>query len=432
MNSLNTSEISQDTATTTSWFRSAAPYIHAHRGATFVVALDGETLAVTGFEYLLHDLAILTSLGIKLVVVFGARPQIEAACLQENIAVHYHQGLRITDENSLKVAKAIIGELRLDIEAKLSFNLPHTPMADSHIHCVSGNLVTARPIGIVDGVDLGHSGEVRRIDTATIHQQLANGNLVLLPPLGYSPTGEIFNVSAESIATAVATSLQADKLIFIGASNQQLPREMTLVQAKHQADQHPSLKAAISACEAGVKRVHILDRDQDGALLQELFSRDGAGTLVSATSFETLRQATIEDVSGILELIEPLEQAGVLVKRSRELLEIEIEHFMVMERDGGVIACAALYPSAEGNTAELACLAVSPNYRDQGRGEQLLSAIAKQAEQLNLASIYVLSTQTAHWFIERGFVTANIEDLPVSRQAMYNYHRNSKVFIKTL
>lgn len=419
-------------ATTTSWFRTAAPYIHAHRGATFVIAFDGETIANKGFEPLLHDIAILNSLGIKLVLVYGARPQIEAQCAEQGVEVHYHRGLRITDDDSLKVAKAVIGKLRLDIESKLSFGLPHTPMADARIRCTSGNLVTARPAGIIDGVDLGHTGEVRRVDTDGINQQLTLGNIVLLPPLGYSLTGEMFNLSAEAIATAVAVALKADKLIFVGPSNQALPRELTLAQARQHLDEHPSIEASVKACEAGVQRVHLLDRDQDGALLQELFSRDGAGTLLSATSFETTRQATIDDVAGILELLQPLEANGTLVKRSRELLEREIEHFTVMERDGTVVACAALYNYPDNQMAELACLAVSAGYQSKGRGKQLLASIEQSALQAGVKAMYVLTTQTAHWFLEQGFKAADIADLPVEKQALYNYQRNSRVFRKQL
>jgi len=436
MKTINDDTLSLNTATTTSWFRAAAPYIHAHRGSTFVIAFDGETIASDTFDNLVHDLALLNSLGIRLVLIYGARPQIEQQCQTHKITVNYHQGLRITDDASLKIAKSVIGKLRLDIEAKLSFSLPHTPMADARIRCTSGNLVAAQPVGIRDGIDLGHTGEVRRIDTQGIEQQLAQGNIVLLPPLGYSPTGEIFNLSAEAIATATASALTADKLILIG-DKQNLARELTVDQASavlkdSSNDLHPSLSAAVKACNAGVQRVHLLDRFVDGALLQELFSRDGAGTLISATSFETTRQANIEDVGGIIELIQPLEDNGTLVKRSREHLEIEIDHLTVMERDGSIVACASLYPYPENQVGELACLAVSADYQDKGRGEHLLSIIEQQAKSVGLTSLCVLTTQTAHWFLEHGFKTAEISELPVKKQSLYNYQRNAKVFIKSL
>lgn len=432
MSDLHNNKLDQHFKTTTSWFRAAAPYIHAHGGATFVVAFDGESIASAGFDNLLHDLALLNSLGIQLVLVYGARMQIEQQCQQLNIPQQFHQGLRITDEATLVVARRVIGELRIEIESKLSFGLPHTPMADSRIRCTSGNLVTARPAGIIDGVDLGHTGEVRRIDDQGIRQQLSLGNLVLLPPLGYSLTGEIFNLSAEAIATAAAITLRADKLIFIGEGNDGLPRELTITEAQAMQGKHPALAAAVNACLAGVDRVHLLDRDIDGALLQELFSRDGAGTLISASSFETTRRATIDDVGGILELIQPLEHNGTVVKRSRERLEREIEHFTVMERDGTVIACAALYPYTGNQVGELACLAVSQDYRNNGRGKQLLANIEQQARQMQLNALYVLTTQTAHWFLEHGFAQTDIGHLPIEKQAMYNYQRNSRVFRKPL
>ncbi len=432
MNSTDNTPIANDNATTTSWFRSAAPYIHAHRNATFVIAFDGETIASSNFDNLIHDIAILNSLGIRLVLIYGARPQIEQQCITHNITVQYHRGLRVTDDASLKIAKSVIGKLRLEIEAKLSFSLPHTPMADAGIRCISGNLVTAQPAGIKEGIDLGHTGIVRRIDTEGINQQLAQANIILLPPLGYSPTGEIFNLSAEAIATKVATELKADKLILIANDHPELPRELTLEQASLIEEKNHALSAAINACSAGVPRVHLLDRSMDDALLQELFSRDGAGTLISATSFETTRQATIDDIGGILELIQPLEETGVLVKRSREHLEIEIEHFTVMERDGTVIACAALYPFSSNTMGELACLAVAKNYQDSGRGTQLLASIEKQATSMGLTDLCVLSTQTTHWFLEHGFQSAQIASLPVEKQDLYNFQRNAKAFTKTL
>ncbi len=424
-------------ATTTSWFRSAAPYIHAHRGATFVVSIDGKAVASDNFDNLIHDLALLNSLGIRLVIAYGARHQIEQQCQQHNIPVQYHQGLRVTDPASLDIAKAVIGQLRLEFEAKLSFSLPHTPMADAQIRCSSGNFVMAQPVGIRDGIDLGHTGKVRRIATAAIEQQLNLNNIVLLPPLGYSPTGEVFNLSAEAVATACASALKADKLLLIGNDYPQLPKEMTVAQAEDTLEEqapiiNTALLSAVTACRAGVKRVHLLDRVQDDALLQELFSRDGAGIMISASPFETTRIANIDDVGGILELIQPLETKGILVKRLREDLEIHINSFIVMERDGAILACAALHAYPENQLGELACLAVSDDYRGCGRGEQLLTAIILQARKHNLKALYVLTTQTAHWFLEQGFVAAELADLPIEKQSLYNYQRNAKIFKKVL
>lgn len=429
--------ITDNLVTTTCWFRSAAPYIHAHRGATFVVSIDSQAIPSAHFDNLIHDLALLNSLGIRLVLTFGARHQIEQQCEKQGIPVNYHEGLRITDLDSLEVAKAVIGQLRLEFEAKLSFSLPHTPMADARIRCSSGNFVTAQPVGIKDGVDLGHTGQVRRIDTQAIKQQLDLGNIVLLPPLGYSPSGEVFNLSAKAVASATAIALKADKLIFITDEQPELAREMTVMQAEdammeHDLEAYHVLQAAIDACEAGIPRVHLLNREQDEALLQELFSRDGAGILVSAKAFETTRIANVDDIGGILELIRPLEKKGVLVKRSREDLELNIASFVVMERDGTILACAALHAYPDNQVGEVACFAVSEPYQNQGRGEQLLIAIEHQARKLKLNTLYVLTTQTAHWFIEQGFSASDVSELPVERQSLYNYQRNSKVFKKQI
>jgi amino-acid N-acetyltransferase len=426
---MNTQE-SHNQISTTNWFRIAAPYIHAHRGATFVIAFDGDTIASKNFSNLIHDFALLNSLGMRIALVFGARKQIDTQCKVHHVESNYHNDIRITDEKSLKIVRSVLGKLRIDIEAALSFNMPHTPMADAHINCISGNWVTAKPFGIRDGIDFFNTGQVRRVDSEAIHQQLGLGNIVLISPLGYSPTGEVFNLPYESVAEQVAISLNADKLIFVGNATDELAREMTLEQAKQVASTSHPIQAAIKACEGGVERVHLLDRATDGVLLQELFSRDGAGTLITATSFESTRQATIDDVNGILELIQPLENKGTLVKRSREHLEMEIDHFTVMERDGSIIACAALYPYAE--VAELACLAVRKSYQDTGRGKHLLETIEKHAKQQSLNSLCVLTTQTAHWFLEHGFNEAAINDLPVEKQQFYNYQRNAKVFIKDL
>jgi amino-acid N-acetyltransferase len=189
---------------------------------------------------------------------------------------------------------------------------------------------------------------------------------------------------------------------------------------------------AASACRAGVHRVHILDRHHDGILLSELFTRDGAGTLVTAEPYELTRTARIDDVGGILELIEPMEASGALVKRSRELLEQEIRQFSVIERDGTVIACAALYPFPKERMAELACVAVHPDYRGDGRGDTLLGQLEAKAHELKIDRLFVLSTRTAHWFRERGFQVAPVDQLPQRRRDLYNWRRGSKVFVKSL
>ncbi|NLJ11502.1 MAG: amino-acid N-acetyltransferase, partial [Gammaproteobacteria bacterium] len=199
-----------------------------------------------------------------------------------------------------------------------------------------------------------------------------------------------------------------------------------------QLEQRELLTAAVNACGGGVPRCHIISYHLDGALLSEMFTRDGCGTLVDQGQFEQVREAQIEDVGGLLELIRPLEEQGALVRRSRDLIEREITQFSIVERDGLIIACAALYPFPEQATGELACLAVHPDYRHGGRGDVLLERIEQRARALQLSSLFVLTTRTAHWFQERGFQACALEQLPSAKASLYNFQRNSKVFRKTL
>lgn len=432
-----------DNAQYATWFRHASPYINAHRGRTFVLMLGGEALRDANLPNIVHDLALLNSLGVRLVLVCGARPQIDAQLAARGVQVRYHHGLRVTDSDALHAVISAIGEVRAHVEALLSMGLPNSPMHGAQIRVVSGNFVTARPLGVLEGVDFQHTGEVRRIDHEAIHRQLAEGAIVLLTPIGYSPTGEVFNLSYEDVATQTAAALQADKLIVFGEESGWLDatdgllRELRLseaedyLRAERDAERLRRLRAMVSACRQGVARCHLLSHREDGALLRELFTRDGAGTLLMRDHYEHIRAASIEDVGGILELIAPLEADGTLVRRSRELLETEIECFTVVERDGSIIACAALYPYAEG-LAEIACVVTHPDYRRGQRGEQLLAHLERRARGLGMQQVFVLTTRTAHWFIERGFREGAVADLPMQKQALYNLQRNSKVFFKSL
>ncbi len=428
------------------WFRSAAPYIHAFRGRTFVIAFGGEVVEDGNFVELTHDLNLLASVGVKLVLVHGARPQIERELDLRGIKQSYAGGLRVTDEDALGCAKQASGRLRVEIEALLSMGLPNSPMAGSEIHVASGNFVVARPRGVVDGVDMLYTGEVRRIEAEAIRRRLDDNELVLISPLGYSPTGEIFNLILEDVAAECAVALQAEKLIVLtdetGAMDRkgELIHELTVSAAQallkpgKKSDAYVSqyLPMAIKACRGGTGRVHLIDRKLDGGLLLELFTHEGVGTMVSQDPLEQLRPATIDDVGGILQLIEPLETEGALVKRSRELLEIEIDRFVVLEHDRIIVGCAALYAFPEERSGELACLAVHSHFRNAGAGEIMLREVEKRARKMKLKRIFVLTTSTSHWFIEHGFENAPVSVLPARKAALYNYRRKSRVLQKKL
>ena len=426
------------------WLRHATPYINAHRDCTFVVMLPGDGVAHPNFANIVHDLVLLHSLGVRLVLVYGTRPQIEARLTERGLTAAYHNNLRVTDSQTLECVIDAVGQLRIAIEARLSMDMAASPMQGSRLRVTGGNFVTARPIGVLDGIDYHHTGEVRRIDRRGIGRLLDERSIVLLSSLGYSPTGEIFNLSCEDVATRAAIELKADKLVLFGEPAglfdehgmlvrelrpQQVPAHLLRLGSDYQAE---LLDAAAQACRGGVKRSHIVSYATDGSLLTELFTRDGSGTLVDQEQFESLRQAAIEDVGGLIDLISPLEAQGVLVRRSREVLEREIGQFSIVERDGLIIACAALYPFADSQAGELACLAVNPEYRHGQRGDELLEVIEQRARALGLKSLFVLTTRTAHWFRERGFQPSAVERLPAARASLYNYQRNSKVFEKSL
>ena len=427
-------------------FRNSSGYINAFRGRTFVIAFGGEMLADEQFVSLVHDIALLNSLGIKLVLVHGARPQIESRLKERKLSSKYSSGLRITDDPALICVKEASSSVRADIEALLSIGLTNSPVASSRINVISGNFVTAQPYGVRDGVDYMHTGEVRKIEHNAINQALDSNAIVLLSPIGYSSTGEIFNLSIEDVATTASIELNADKLIYLvdakGVTDKRnsLIRELTLSDTKNLLVNNTKLEdsiqrclgSAIKACQNEVERTHILNRHIEGALLLELFTRDGCGTLITSESFEDIRPATIDDLAGLIELISPLEDEDILVKRSREKLEMEIEHFTVVERDGMIIACAALYPFLHDKVAELACLAVHRDYQGKNRGAQLLKYIERQTKQLGIKQIFVLTTRTAHWFRERGYNSSDITKLPMKRKSLYNYQRKSKMFAKTI
>ncbi|HCZ3424601.1 TPA: amino-acid N-acetyltransferase [Escherichia coli] len=430
-------------------FRHSVPHINTHRGKTFVIMLGGEAIEHENFSSIVNDIGLLHSLGIRLVVVYGARPQIDA-----NLAAHhheplYHKNIRVTDAKTLELVKQAAGTLQLDITARLSMSLNNTPLQGAHINVVSGNFIIAQPLGVDDGVDYCHSGRIRRIDEDAIHRQLDSGAIVLMGPVAVSVTGESFNLTSEEIATQLAIKLKAEKMIGFCSSqgvtnddgdivSELFPNEaQARVEAQEEKGDYNSgtvrfLRGAVKACRSGVRRCHLISYQEDGALLQELFSRDGIGTQIVMESAEQIRRATINDIGGILELIRPLEQQGILVRRSREQLEMEIDKFTIIQRDNTTIACAALYPFPEEKIGEMACVAVHPDYRSSSRGEVLLERIAAQAKQSGLSKLFVLTTRSIHWFQERGFTPVDIDLLPESKKQLYNYQRKSKVLMADL
>jgi amino-acid N-acetyltransferase len=286
---------------------------------------------------------------------------------------------------------------------------------------------------------------VREVDAQAISGCLDAGNIAIVSPVGYSPTGEVFNLAMEDVAVAAATALRADKLVFFSDAPVQNPKEELLPELTAQEAAELLARAnrltthtrlylahAVEAVRAGVQRAHVISRKLAGALLIELFTHEGSGTMITADKMVKLRPAVIDDAGGILKLIEPLEEDGTLVRRGRELLEREITRFAVIEHDGVIVGCAALYPFLSARAGELACLAVRPDHRDEGYGERLLRHVEVRARAQRMKKLFVLTTRAAHWFVERGFAETTVAVLPREKKELYNYQRRSKILMKRL
>ncbi|WP_459614843.1 amino-acid N-acetyltransferase [Bordetella sp. 2513F-2] len=427
------------------WFREVAPYVHSFRGKTFVVAFGGELVQAGALNALIQDLSLLSALGVRLVLVHGSRPQVNEQLRLKGYTQQFGRGLAPTDTAALECAKEAAGEIRLDIEAAFSQGLPNTPMSGSHIRVISGNFVTARPAGVIDGVDYQHTGQVRKIDVDALKFAIERGSVVLLSPLGFSPTGDAFNLAMEELATSVAVALRAEKLIFLSGSQGVLNPDGSVDTELARADADALLRAgnldedtqsflqyASLAVKRGVARAHLVPYALDGSVLLEIFTHDGVGTMVVEDTLDDLRPATIDDVGAILSLIEPLEADGTLVPRPRSVIERDVDRFTVLEHDGVIYGCAALYPYPEEQMAEMACLIVHPDWQSSGEGELLLRHLESRARAMGARRLFALTTRTSHWFMKRGFVPGSVSDLPRDKQNNYNRSRNSLVFIKKL
>jgi len=443
-----------DSQTFARWFRLAAPYINTFSNKTFVIAFGGELLDEDQFTALSHDINLLTCLNVKIVLVHGARPQIDQKLKEKKISAQLVRNVRVTDDLTMEAVKEANGLIKINIESTLSSSLLNSPMAGSDIKVSSGNFITAKPLGVIEGIDMQHTGEVRKIDSAAIKKKLDNKELVVISPIGYSPTGEVFNLTMEDVALKTSIALEADKLIVLIDSDgifnlrNELLHEMTLEKAvnlyksiaknnpkKHElininSNELDLLEIAIKASKAGIHKIHLINRHIDGAILQELFTDEGVGTVITEKALDTIRQANHNDVKSIHRLINPLEAGGYLIKRGKERIDHDIDNFFVIEHDKKIIGCAALYPYND--HIEFACFAINKNYQSKGFGSKLYNYCEEMAREKSYKYLFALTTRTEHWFIEKGFKEENIQKLPKKRLESYLPERNSKFFIKKL
>lgn len=470
-------------------FRGSANYIANHRNTIIVYHIPGELLSWEGFEDLMDDIALTWLLGMKPVIVVGCRKQIDQrfeesddedekhselspdgrSVIQGPDSVHTEASVRITDIDTLRIVKEEAGFVRFEVERLLGRSLHRHGIVDERAirdgNVVSGNFYSAQPYGVIDGIDFKFTGFPRKVETEKIKQVLDAHDVVLLTSLGASPSGEMFNVSTEHLASFVAGSLGASKVVFfttygsafIETDNKKLVQNLRVSDARnvlkynhvtvnnakgfssfeHNSHMSEETKEAfvklgwcVSSLERGVKRAHIIS-PINGALLQELYTRDGGGTLISRDIYEGIRVADVQDVQGIFELIEPLVEAGTLVPRPMNVLERDIKSYFVFTRDNLIVACAQMKLFEDG-FSEIGCLVVRKEYRTQGRGDAMLGYLERLSVQVGCSKVFVLSTQTMEWFVERGFKRATVSDLPPSRQEIYNHKRKSKIYMKKI
>ncbi len=425
--------------------RDAAPYIHAHRGRTFVVVAPGSVLASASQAALLGDIALLHAMGVRVVLVFGARAQLEQRLEERGIASTLVGGVRVTDESALHELQAAAGALLMQLMGGLSQRLVGSPMAGAQMHVRTGNFVEARPMGLIDGTDFGFSGRVLDVDQNGIRQALAAGDMVLLPPLGFSLTGEVFNLSAHALGGAIAARLQAEKLVVLAPEASALRQRYetqgghvtpeqaeTLAGEEHDVELKAALLAAKEAVREGVRRAHVVDGALDGALLAELFSRDGSGVLVSASPYDVVRRARPSDIPGITLLLKQEASHGTVVPRTRRQLRSTLGRYIVVVRDGLVVATAALTEEPGSGLLAVSALAVHPAYRGRGLAAQVVAFASEEAQRQGLLRLGLRTTQTEHWFLSQGFRRATPDEAALFGQDALAPLRPSWLLVRDL
>jgi len=447
-------------------FRSAAPYIRRHHGNIMVIHIPSALLGTHVLDSTMSDVCLMALLGVKIVIVIGVRSLVDKKLDQIGLSPQYIGNTRVTDEKTLTVIKEMAGFARFEIESRLARSIM---VGDANqISVVGGNFYSAQPIGVRGGIDFGYTGKVRRFEKESMELRLNSGDIIVLTCLGYSASGELFNVNSEHLAAQAAGQLSASKVIYITEGEQMIDKRTgELVQSMRVKDteaflkyhgldlngdvdfqgatneneaqfgtrpfaEHHGLVSMLRGCaealKKGAMRAHLIG-PHPGTLIQECYTRDGAGTLIAKDLYDDIRPATIQDIPGIQSLIRPLEESGYLVPRSTQELEKDIDHLHVFVRDGCVVAVAMIKPYDE-VYGEIGCFAVSPKYRKAGRGDAMLTYLERIAIQMGIKRLFCLSTQTMQWFMERGFIPVRVEALPPSRLEKYNWQRNARVYMK--
>ncbi len=419
--------------------RGILQYIPRFREKTFVISVDGGIVTDENFSNILMDIAVLRSLSIRVVLVHGASAQIRALAEKQGVVASNLDGSGVTDCETLTLALTAANRLTHEILEGLSAN---------DLRAACPNAIIAHPLGILGGVDHLFTGKVERVDVELLQVLLQQGIIPVIPPLGFDGEGKTYRVNSDSVAVALAEALKAVKVIFITTYDglfrqgqlfrQMLASDLDQILA-HQRDDLPpeSFSKAVhaaAACRAGVQRVHIINGRLDEALLAEMFSNEGVGTLVYANEYQQIRRALKKDIPSILKLIHPSVENDELIRRSRSSIEKAVGEFYLFEIDKNPVACVALHAYPEGGKGELACLCVKPSHENQGIGRKLLQYVESKAREQGFTELIALSTQAFTYFQSKGgFQEGTRDDLPVSRREKYDQSgRNSKVLVKRL
>ena len=419
--------------------RGILEYIPRFRERTFVIAIDGEIIESENFSNLLLDLAVLRSLNIQVVIVHGASHQIAQRAQALGISVSNTNGSGITDAATLRLSLEAANRLTHEIMEGL---------ASVDLRAVYPNAIIAYPAGILQGVDQLYTGKVERVDTKSLQLFLDQGIIPVLPPLGFDGDGKTYRINSDLVAVEVAEALHAAKIIFLCQAGSlrigdELVRQLSIKEAEEfvkkgrlsdQKSLSLKLESAARACQLGVPRVHLLDGHVNEALLAELFSSEGIGTMVHTNEYQHIRRAMKKDVRRIMSLIRQSVQSEELIHRTRQDILSRLEDYWVLEIDKILVGCIALHPYRESGKAELACLYVSKTNENGGYGRKLMTFIEELARHEGFKEMFALSTQAFVYLQQKGgFQEASPDALPPSRREKYDQSgRHSKVLIKVL
>jgi amino-acid N-acetyltransferase len=414
-------------------------YIPSFRDKTFIISLDGAVVTEENFANILLDLAVLRSLNIRIVLVHGAGAQIKDLAERQHVQASDLDGSGVTDEETLKLALTAANRLTHEILEGLAAN---------DLRAAYPNAIVAHPLGILQGVNHQLTGKVERADVELLQTLLAQGIIPVIPPLGFDGDGKTYRVNSDSIAVALGEALKASKLIFITAQDgliyeNQLIRQTPVAAldqllAKNRAAFQPACLSkavhASNACRSGIQRVHVINGRVDEALLAEIFSNEGVGTLIYANEYEQIRRAKRKDIRNILHLTKDSVASEELSRRTRATIEKQLADYYLFEIDRNPVACVALHVYPEQSKGELAFLYVSPSHENQGIGRKLIQFVESKARELGLVELITLSTQAFTYFQSKaGFSEGSPDDLPPARREKYEASgRNSKVLVRKL